>query len=362
MIRGHEKDAPMTNARRTIPAILFLLIVPAARSADVAPVTATIETTLKTQDRQIRQFALDGNESTFFLAEKIPTADEHFTVLLDKPVSLKSVDVKTGRPDGTGKIAGGSLEVSSDGKAFRKLAGFVDGSVRGEPVSDPVRAIRIKPEASSGPVAIRELAIASEPPVAVFKYPVEFEVVVTDAPELKDWAEKTAKVCERAYPMINEELRSEGFTPPHYIRMTLSKSYRGVAGTSRDRIVGSVKFFKDHPDDIGAMVHETTHVVQSYPRGNKPGWLQEGISDYVRFFKYEPGKLGRINARTAHYDNSYRVSAAFLAYLVEKYDNEIVLKLNAALREGRYEDNMFMRLTGKPLGELDDEWRATLKP
>ena len=40
------------------------------------------------------------------------------------------------------------------------------------------------------------------------------------------------------------------------------------------------------------MVHETTHVVQAYRRGARPGWLVEGISDYIRFFKFEPGKLG----------------------------------------------------------------------
>jgi hypothetical protein len=362
MIHRDQKDPPMTNARRSIPALLLFLILPAARAFGDDRVAATIESTLKTHDRQIRQFALDGDESTFFATEKVPSADEHFTIVLDKPVKLKSVEVKTGRPDGKDKIAGGSLEVSTDGKSFRKLAGFAEGSARGEAVSEPIRAIRIKPEESKEPIAIRELAIASEPAVEVFKYPVEIEVNVTDAPELKEWAEKTARICEKSYLMINEELKSDGYKPPHYIRMTLSKSYRGVAATMRDRIVGNVKWFTDHPGDIGAMVHEVTHVVQAYPRGNKPGWLQEGISDYVRFFKYEPGKIGRIPAQTSHYDQSYRRSAAFLAYLVDKYDKEIILKLNAALREGKYEDNMFIRLTGKPLGELDDEWRATLKP
>ena len=32
------------------------------------------------------------------------------------------------------------------------------------------------------------------------------------------------------------------------------------------------------------------------------------------------------------------------------------------MREGRYEENVFQKLTGKPLRELDEEWRATLKP
>ncbi|MHB1562096.1 MAG: basic secretory protein-like protein, partial [Isosphaeraceae bacterium] len=77
---------------------------------------------------------------------------------------------------------------------------------------------------------------------------------------------------------------------------------------------------------------------------------------------YEPGHLGRIDPRTAHHDGGYRVSAAFLAYLTAKYDPGIVRKLNAAMREARYEESLFEKLTGKNLKELDDEWRATLQP
>src|SRR5205807_2638085 len=101
----------------------------------------------------------------------------------------------------------------------------------------------------------------------VFKYPVEFAIDVRDAPEMKDWAEKTARVCERQYPMICEELRSDGFTPRTVITMTLRNDYNGVAATSGGRITGSVKYFKAHPDDVGAMVHETVHCVQSYRGG-----------------------------------------------------------------------------------------------
>jgi hypothetical protein len=349
----------MLNARRSIFAGL-LLASATARGAE--PVAATIETTMTTHDRQIRQFALDGDEATYFAAENGPSADDHFTIVFDKPVTVTSVGVTTGRPDGSQELLGGSLEESADGRAFRKLASFAEGKASGGRVPEPVRAIRIKPGTSDTPVAIREVTIASDPPVSVFKYPVEFVVDVSDAPELRDWAEKAARTCERAYPMINEELRSEGFKPPHVIRLTLSKTYRGVAGTSRDRITGSVEYFAKHPADVGAMVHETVHVIQAYRRRNNPGWLVEGISDYIRFFKFEPGKIGRINPKTAHYNRSYRVSAAFLAYLVEKYDRDVVRKLNAAIREGRYDDNLIQQITGKPQGELDDEWRATLAP
>jgi hypothetical protein len=352
----------MMLAARSLGVVLLLPILFSATAQAGEPVGAMVETTLATRDGHIRQLAFDGDASTSFASEKGPSARDHFTLVLDKPVKLKSIAVTTGRKDNSEAIASGMLEVSPDGHSFHEVARFTDGVVRAGPVKQPIRAIRIKPGAASGPIAIRELSLDSDPPVSIFKYPVEFVVDVSDAPELKGWAEMAARTCERAYPMINDELTSEGFAPPKVIHLKLSKEYDGVAGTSNDRIVCSVDYFKRHPKDVGAMVHETVHVVQAYRRGPRPGWLVEGISDYIRFFKFEPGKLGRINPQTARYNGNYRVSAAFLAFLGSKYDKDIIRKLNAILREGHYEEGVFQKLIGKPLRELDEEWRATLKP
>jgi hypothetical protein len=334
---------------------------PAVESAE-PPVAATIETTLTTASDQIRQFAFDGNPDTYFASAQNPRRTDHFTLVFDKPVAVKSVVATTGRPKGGDRLDAGTLEVSADGKTFEALVKFAEGVARGKPNSKQLRAVRIQPaEDLKHPLAIREIAIESEPAVTVFKYPVEFVVNVDDAPEMKEWAEKTARICERAYPMINEELKSNGFKPAHRVTMTLKKDYRGVAATGGSHITGSVKYFKDHPDDVGAMVHETVHVVQHYRARGNPGWLVEGIADYVRFYKYEPGKLGRLNPDRVHYNDSYRVTAAFLAYLTEKYDKEIVPKLNRVMREGRYKEEVFKELTGKTVQDLDTEWRSSLR-
>jgi Peptidase of plants and bacteria/F5/8 type C domain len=331
-------------------------------SAGKLPVVASIETTLSTASRQIRQFAFDGDAATYFCSGKNPGTSDHFTLVFDEPVEVKSIAIVTGQPDGADALDAGTLETSFDGKTFQDRANFTAGMVHAIPGPRPIRAIRIKPAQQLGhPLAIRELTIDSVPGVAVFGYPVEFIIDVADAPEIKEWAEKVARVCEKSYPMINEELKSEGYKPPTTVTMALKNSYRGVAAAGGGRIVGSVKYFKDHPNDIGAMVHETTHIVQRYRSRNNPGWLVEGVSDYVRFFKYEPGKLGRIDPGRAHYNGSYRTTAAFLAYLTEKYDKQIVLKLNAMMREGKYTKDAFKQLTGKTENELDDEWRATLR-
>ena len=68
------------------------------------------------------------------------------------------------------------------------------------------------------------------------------------------------------------------------------------------------------PKDVGAMVHETVHCVQLYRGRGNPGWLVEGVADYVRFFKYEGGNIGiKLTPERAKYDASYRVTAAFHA-------------------------------------------------
>ena len=181
------------------------------------------------------------------------------------------------------------------------MAKFADGKASAMLDGKKIQAIRIKPtEDMKHPLAIREFVVNSEPKVATFKYPVEFVVDVSDAPEMKTWAEKAARVCEQQYPMICEELRSNGFKPLSVVSMTLKSNYKGVAATGGGSITGSVKYFKAHEDDIGAMVHETVHAVQLYGRsggGRNPGWLVEGVADYVRFFKYEPGKLRKLRTR-----------------------------------------------------------------
>jgi len=350
--------------------VAFLHVLTARATADEArpaPVAAVINTTLGSASGHIRQLAFDGNPNTYFASEQNPGTKDSFTLVFDRPVLLKSVQVTTGRSASAkgantdDMLDAGTLELSADGNKFQPAAKFSGGAARSEP-GRSIRAVRIRPAAEmKHPIAIREVTIISEPPVITFKFPVEIIVDVADAPEMKAWAEKVARICERAYPMINEELPSAGFKPPQLVRMSLKSSYKGVAMASRGNITGSVKYFKGHPDDVGAMVHETVHVVQRYRTRNNPGWLVEGIADYIRFFKYEPGKLGRINPDRARYDGSYRVSAAFLAHVTEKYDRGLVRKLNKAMREGEYDEAIWKALTKKTVQELGAEWRASLR-
>ena len=341
-----------------------ILMMPAAlhvQQPKTPSVAAVVESSLKTDGENIRQLAFDGHADTYFASANNPGKDDHFTLIFDQPVAIHAVTVTTGKPKGGDTLSAGVLEFSADGKTFERLADFKDGSAHFKSDSVKAKALRIRPTADmKHPLAIREFTIKSEPKVAVFKYPIEFSVDVTDAPEMMEWADKVARVCERNYAMINEELASEGFKPRTQISMTMKKDENGVAYASGGNIVGSVKFFKAHPDDVGAMVHETVHCVQAYRTRGNPGWLVEGIADYIRFFKYEPGKIGKI-AKDPHYNGSYRTTAAFLNFVTTQYDKDLVKKVNKSMREGEYREEIWKVLTKKTLKELDEEWRTSMK-
>jgi hypothetical protein len=193
------------------------------------------------------------------------------------------------------------------------------------------------------------------------------------APDLKDWVETKLKpVCLDWYPKIVAMLPSDGYEAPTKFTIFFSNDYRGVAAAGGNRIVCATSWFKKNLDGeaVGAVVHEMVHVVQQYgraranasgPVNRNPGWLVEGLADYLRWFLYEPESLRpHPRADRANYNDSYRTTGHFLNYVLNKYDKDVVKKLNAAMREGKYNDELWKQSTGKTLEELGQEWKETL--
>ncbi len=203
----------------------------------------------------------------------------------------------------------------------------------------------------------------------------EIVVDTSDAPDLKEWAEQTlAPVLAEWYPKVVAMLPSEGYTAPTNFTVVLRPG-RGVAATGGRRITANSDWIKRElrGEAVGALLHEMVHVVQQYgraPRGGSrpPGWLTEGITDYIRWFKFEPESHGadlvwlrRQRNPNLRYDASYRITANFLNWVAEKYDPEIVRHLNAAIREGKYSESVWKEFTGKTADELGAEWKAEIE-
>jgi hypothetical protein len=188
------------------------------------------------------------------------------------------------------------------------------------------------------------------------------------APELKEWAQtKLEPALTEWYPKITAELPSDGYTAPDHFKVTL-KPMDGVAYTAGKNVTANSEWLEKelNGEAVGALIHEAVHVVQQYPGDRKiPGWMVEGIPDYIRWFQFDADKHGadavwmhkRGKNFSPHYYDSYRVTANFLDWVSRKYDKDIVREMNAAMRGHKYDESLWKKYTGKTLSDLGDEWR-----
>ena len=191
-------------------------------------------------------------------------------------------------------------------------------------------------------------------------YTAAINVDISDAPHLREWAHQAQANAETFYPQLCELLASDGYDPPRQILLYFKKDMKGVAHASGNKITIAADWIKKSPGDHGMVIHELTHVVQQY-RGGGPGWLVEGIADWTRFWIWEPENKSYPDPDRHNYNGSYRITAAFLGWLVETKDPEFVTKINAALREKRFKLELFKKYTGKNPADLWQEYKKYLK-
>jgi len=204
-----------------------------------------------------------------------------------------------------------------------------------------------------------------------------FTIDTSAAPDLTEWAERElAPVVQAWYPKLVKMLPSEGYEAPARVTILFREGMgRTPASAGGNRINCNTGWFKANlkGEARGSVVHEMVHVVQQYGRARRnnpqatrtPGWLVEGIADYIRWFLYEPETKGaeitKRNISRARYDANYRITGNFLNWVTGKYDRDLVVKLNAAAREGKYSEELWKQCAGKTVQELGDEWRKEME-
>jgi hypothetical protein len=201
-----------------------------------------------------------------------------------------------------------------------------------------------------------------------------FAVDTTETPDLTDWTHtELAPVLREWYPRLVKLLASEGYAAPRNVQIMFSADMKGVAATGGTRVSCAAKWYRQNlkGEAKGSIVHELVHVVQQYGQSRRnpkatptPGWVTEGIADYIRWFLYEPQSHGaEIKPRAAanaRHDASYRTTANFFNFVTTKYDPQLVTQLNAAARGGTYTENFWKQHTGHTVTELADAWRVAL--
>ncbi|HEY8919180.1 MAG TPA: basic secretory protein-like protein [Chitinophaga sp.] len=171
-------------------------------------------------------------------------------------------------------------------------------------------------------------------------------------PEVK---QKLEDVFFKVYPKLADTFNKKTLRKVTFI---INPEYDGVAATnaSSGEVNFSPEWFRKHPEDIDVVTHEVMHIVQNYPDDAGPGWLTEGIADYVRYaFGVDNAganwKLPQYSS-AQNYTQSYRTTARFLAWLEKKVKPGIVKVLDESMRNRKYTPQIWQTQTGKSLDEL----------
>ncbi|HSI71755.1 MAG TPA: basic secretory protein-like protein, partial [Fimbriimonas sp.] len=159
------------------------------------------------------------------------------------------------------------------------------------------------------------------------------EIDITDSPESAAWAAAAKQLTIDWFPTLTSLLATENYKAPDKITLTFKKEISAPAYASGGGITINAKWIRDHPNDLGMVIHELVHVIQMYPGfKEKPGWLVEGIADYIRWWRYEPEvPRTKPNPEKANYNDSYRTTGWWLGWVSQKYDRRLVPALDRAL-------------------------------
>lgn len=193
-------------------------------------------------------------------------------------------------------------------------------------------------------------------------------VITLDAdetPNLVEWAENARNLMEEWQPRLSNLMPSK-FGMPDTIALIMKKTDEGIAYTDGNTIVVSSHWIEKHPDDIGLIVHELVHVLQAYPNF-EPGWVTEGIADYLRWAIYESKPLDwfPLTEDENGYTSGYRITGGFLLWLDQTRIPGINTYLNRAMQNTSYSDEIFKKQSGYTVQQLWEHYlevRNSAKP
>lgn len=324
---------------------------------------ATLYSTMPSLDAHRPEMALDGDENSYFKSVYGMGDGDDFTVLFSRPLPLRSMRVSTGDLDGDNLLTKGFVEVSTDGKTYKRAAAFdAKGVASGNLNNQNIAALRIKVDPGTGlsSLMIREITLDSPTKVSYVHWGAGRAFSdYSAAPDLKTWADTADRQMGESWADTAALLYTDKFITPNKVNVIYRSGpdVTPVAATGGGVMTVNVAWARAHPDDTGLTVHEVAHVIQAMSAYD-PVWLIEGTADYIRWIKFEPQNYKvQINADKANYNDSYRTTGAFMAWCELNYDSRLVSKLNRDTRFGQYKPENWKKYTGKDVETL---WREFL--
>lgn len=174
-------------------------------------------------------------------------------------------------------------------------------------------------------------------------------------PKLAILNETIPQVLQEEFPTMWETLGTERTHMPETVKVLVRPGIDPPAYASGPSITLKAEHFLSRPGDLGCLVHELAHIVQSYPRSRvDAGWLVEGVADYVRYQCAVPDgwSIPKEARAGTKWTDGYWVTASFLVFVELAYDPDIAKAMNEALSSGSYRTELWKERTGRPLEEL----------
>ncbi|MEU3567347.1 basic secretory protein-like protein [Kitasatospora sp. NPDC036755] len=181
----------------------------------------------------------------------------------------------------------------------------------------------------------------------------------SQAPDLGPWLEQQKKTVADYYPTISDLITKGAFKAPGYFKIIMDPAltqYPAYAwrnpATGNNEIHVNIGYTRNNKGDTGFLVHEAVHVaVWDNPTG-RPGWLGEGLADWVRDYNFQPGTGAQHFGSDTNYDSGYQATARFIDYVSKTYNKP---DLAHFLNTTNYSEQLWTQLTGKTAQQLWNE-------
>ena len=184
---------------------------------------------------------------------------------------------------------------------------------------------------------------------------VSVNLNVSRVPRLENWGFHAKELIKLWSPRISRILDIEDY--PQNIDLTIQKSDEEIAFANSNAITVSSHWIETYPEDIGLIVHEAVHVVQLYSEF-EPDWVTDGIANYIHWHLYEkkPLEWFPIGDDEKGYEAAYRITGGFFLWIAIHKNADFIKILNTSMKNGEYEDSIFLQNTGNDLDALWHEY------
>jgi hypothetical protein len=201
-------------------------------------------------------------------------------------------------------------------------------------------------------------------------------VEVTAASQ-EELAKRARQIANQMYPGVCSLLSDGKCTFPSDFDIVLKPQLpNGIMGqTTLKKIQLNCAYLDEFCNEPGlleqVLVHEMGHVAQHYYKPIVGSWLVsthhpavywvEGLADYLccKLLRTNSWACLECGSTYPHYRDGYSCTGAFLLFIESNFSPGIVAKLNTALRRGNYSEDFFLKMTGKELPALWEEFQKT---